>query len=180
MKFLAKLVFWVSGWKVVGEIPPGKKRFVMVAAPHTSNWDLLYARSAFYLLNVNMKYTIKKELFFFPLGLFLKALGGIPINRKKKQNMISYMASLFNESEEFVLLVTPEATRSYAKEWKKGFYYIAQEAKVPIVLGFLDYKEKQAGIGPIVDPTGNYEEDMKYILNFYRSKTGKFPENGVL
>ncbi|MEQ8908652.1 MAG: lysophospholipid acyltransferase family protein [Vicingaceae bacterium] len=181
MKLLSRFIFWITGWKIVGENPKALKKFVMIAAPHTSNWDLLYARAAYYLMSIRVKYTIKKELFFFPLGWFLKSLGGIPIDRnKKKGNMVQQMARNFKKWEELALLVTPEGTRSYAKEWKKGFYYIALEAKVPIVLGYLDYAKKIAGIGPVIHPSGDIEADLEKILTFYRGITPKYPEKGVI
>jgi len=151
----------------------------MVAAPHTSNWDFVYARAAFFILGIRLRFTIKKELFFFPLGALLKGLGGIAINRQSRENMTSKMIELYHQYDELVLLITPEGTRSYAEKWKKGFYYIAQGAKVPIVFGYIDYQKKQAGIGPIFHPSGNYEEDLKPIQDFYRKITPKYPEKGV-
>jgi len=179
MKLLSRIILWISGWKVIGEIPEGLKKFVMVAAPHTSNWDLLYARAAFYLMDIPLKYTVKKELFFFPLGNILGGLGGIPINRKSKENMVDKMVALYKEREELCILVTPEATRSYSAEWKKGFYFIAEGADIPIVLGYLDYKKKHAGIGPMLKPSGNYQKDLAQIQNFYRDITPKHPQKGV-
>ena len=180
MKLLSKLILWLSGWKVVGESPKALGKFVMVAAPHTSNWDFVYARAAFYIMDIELKYPIKKELFFFPLGIVLKMMGGIPINRsKKKGNMVNQMAEHFKNYQELALLVTPEGTRSYSPEWKKGFYYIALQAKVPIVLGYLDYPKKTAGVGPIIHPTGDVEADIEKIKAFYRTITPKYPEKGV-
>ena len=179
MKLISKLIFWITGWKVVGEVPKDLKRFIMIAAPHTSNWDFIYARAAFFIMGINVKYTIKKELFFFPLNIILKALGGIPIDRKKKGNMVQKMAALYNDHEELCILITPEGSRSYAKEWKKGFYFIAKEVDMPISLGYLDYKKKIAGVGPLIYPSGNYEEDLEKIQEFYKGITAKFPEKGV-
>jgi 1-acyl-sn-glycerol-3-phosphate acyltransferase len=156
MKFLARVIFWITGWKIAANNAYKVKKMVTIAAPHTSNWDLLYARAAFYLMGIPVNYTVKKELFFFPLGWLLKALGGIPIDRK-----------------------APEGTRSYSPEWKKGFYYIAQKANVPIALGYLDYAKKEAGVGPLVTPTGDYEKDLETIQAFYRNVTPKYPEQGV-
>ncbi len=178
MKWLSKLVFWLSGWKIVGKAP-SEHQFVMVAAPHTSNWDFLYARAAFYVLDIPLKYTIKKELFFFPLGFFLKLMGGIPIDRSKKSNMVDNMIKLYSDHDRLAILVTPEGTRSYSEKWKKGFYYVATGAKVPICCGYLDYKKKHAGIGPLLYPTGDYEEDLEKIQAFYRTVTAKYPEKGV-
>ncbi len=163
----------------MGEVPGDIKKLVMIASPHTSNWDLIYARATFYIMGLPVRYTVKKELFFFPLGVILKAIGGIPINRKIAGKMVDKMAALFDERKELVILITPEGTRSYAPEWKKGFYYIALTAKVPIALGYLDYKKKHAGVGPLISPSGNYEKDLETIQSFYRKVTAKYPENGV-
>lgn len=152
----------------------------MVAAPHTSNWDLLYARAAFYIMGVPLRYTIKKELFFFPLGNLLRALGGIPIDRKNNRNMVQKMVELYNNYDQLCILITPEGTRSYSPEWKKGFYHVANEAKVPIVLGYLDYAKKHAGVSQIFTPTGDYEKDLEEIKAFYRTVTPKYPEKGVI
>lgn len=179
MKMLSRFIFWVTSWKLVSD-HPGMKKMVMIAAPHTSNWDFLYARSAFYLMNVPMRFTVKKELFFFPLGAILKAFGGLPIDRSTKAGMVSRMIELYNNRDELCILVTPEGTRSYAKEWKRGFYYVAEGAGVPICLGYLDYAKKEAGVGKVVYPSGDIEKDMEEIMAFYRNITAKYPEKGVL
>lgn len=180
MKLLAKFIFWITGWKIAANNAYKVNKMVTIAAPHTSNWDLLYARAAFYLMGIPVNYTVKKELFFFPLGWLLKALGGIPIDRKAKGNMVDKMAALYENYDTFSLMITPEGTRSYSKEWKKGFYYIALQAKVPIALGYLDYAKKEAGVGPLITPTGDYEKDLETIQSFYRTVTPKYPEKGVL
>lgn len=185
MKFLALLVFKISGWKISGFYPKEIKKCVMIAAPHTSNWDLLYARAAFFIMGVPLRYTIKKEIMKFPLGNILKALGAIPIDRTKKgkvskrNSVVDAMVDLFDEREELVIMITPEGTRKYAPKWKTGFYHVALGAKVPILLGFLDYKNKVAGIGPTFYPTGNLDEDIEKIKDFYRPIKGKYPEQGV-
>ena len=151
----------------------------MIAAPHTSNWDFVYARAAFYLMGIPLRFTIKKELFFFPLGPILSAFGGIAIDRSKKGGMVGHMIELYKDRKELFILVTPEGTRSKAKNWKKGFYHVALGAGVPISCGYLDYAKKEAGIGPTVLPTGDYEKDLEIIQRFYRGVTAKYPEQGV-
>lgn len=184
MKLLARLTFWITGWKVAGSWPEGLKKAVLIAIPHTSNWDLLYARAAFYILDVPVRFTIKKEVMVGPLGWLIKALGGISIDRrrtagKRKQTYTESMIRMLKEMEEMVIMVTPEGTRSYAPKWKTGFYHIARGAEVPVVIGYLDYKLKCAGIGPVVQPTGNIDEDIEKMKAFGRGVTGKFPENGI-
>uniref|UniRef100_UPI0040486680 1-acyl-sn-glycerol-3-phosphate acyltransferase n=2 Tax=Roseivirga sp. TaxID=1964215 RepID=UPI0040486680 len=185
MKLLSRFLFWITGWKLEGEFPKGVKKVVITAAPHTSNWDFFYARLAFYLLEVPLNYTIKKEMMVGPLGWMLKSMGAIPIDRSPKKDgdarksMVDAMADLFNERESLAVMVTPEGTRTYVPEWKTGFYYVALKAGVPIVLGFLDYKNKIAGIGPAIHPSGDVEKDIETMKAFYRTKTGKYPELGV-
>lgn len=185
MYWLARLWFWIKGWKIEGEMPVGVKKAVMTAAPHTSNWDFVWARASFYVLKVPLNYTIKKEFIKGPLGWMLKSMGAIPIDRSPKIegapriSHVDAMVNLFKSREQLFVMVTPEGTRKYVEKWKTGFYYTALKAEVPIVIGFLDYKNKRAGIGPVIYPSGNVEEDMEKMMAFYRTKSGKFPENGV-
>lgn len=185
VRLISKLVFTITGWKVTGGVPPGIDQAVLIAAPHTSNWDLLYARCAFFIMGFPLRYTIKKEIMFFPLGYLLRALGAISIDRTpkagftKRKSMVEAMTDLFKTNKQLVIMITPEGTRSYAKRWKTGFYRIAEGADVPIILGYLDYKNKHAGLGPVVIATGNMEEDIEKIKEFYRPIQGKYPEKGV-
>lgn len=187
LNYIARTIFRTSGWKIEGKFPADVKKCVMIAAPHTSNWDLFYARTAFYIMGVPLRYTIKKEMMeYFPLNVLLKGLGAIPIERDKTKahragqgSMVHAMAKLFHQHDELVVMVTPEATRKFVKHWKTGFYQVALRANVPIVCGYLDYAKKHAGIGPVIYPSGNVEEDMLKILTFYDSVTGKYPEMGV-
>ncbi len=173
----------LAGWKVVGQYPEGLKKFVVVAAPHTSNWDFLYARAALFILGIPVRFTIKKEIMKFPLSLLLKTLGAITIDRTpgqdKKVSMVQEMIKLFNQRKKLVVLVTPEGTRGRAEKWKTGFYYVAVGAEVPLVLCYLDYKNKCAGVGPIFYPTGDIDSDIEAIKDFYRPITAKYPEKGV-
>nr|WP_205500982.1 lysophospholipid acyltransferase family protein [Rufibacter sp. SYSU D00308] len=178
-KALAKVIFKVFGWKLNGSMPPDIKQAIMVAAPHTSNWDFVFARAAFYLMDVPVKLTIKKEAFFFPMGALLRSMGAVPVDRKKNNNLVAAMIDIFKTHEEMVMLVTPEGTRKYQPRWKKGFYHTAVGAGVPILLGYLDYAKKEAGIGPTIYPTGDFDADMQKILAFYRTVTPKFPSQGV-
>lgn len=186
MKLLSRFWFWITGWKIQGQFPQGVKKVVITAAPHTSNWDFVHARAAFYILNVPLNYTIKKEFLIGPLGWMLKSMGAIAIDRSPKRqgesrrSTVEAMAELFENRDSLAVMVTPEGTRKHAPKWKTGFYYTALKADVPIVLGFLDYKNKIAGIGPMLKPTGNIEEDMEFMKAFYRTKTGRYPELGVL
>lgn len=179
MKKLSSFLFRLLGWKVEGEIPFHIKKYIVVAAPHTSNWDFLYAFLYFNILDINLNFFMKKEWFFFPLGFFLRGVGGVPVNRSKNEDLTIKIVEKFDTSEELALFVTPEGTRSYSPNWKKGFYHIAEKANVPIVLGYLDYSKKIAGIGPIFNATGNVEKDIESIKCFYRGIKGRFPEKGI-
>ena len=177
MKLISKFYLWSAGYTIKGVFPKEIKKCIVVAAPHTSNMDFIIGRAAFYVLGINkIKFMIKKEFFIFPLGGPLKAMGGWPVDRKAN-TMIKDSISEFAKKESFYLLVTPEGTRKLVKNWKKGFYFIADGAKVPIVLTYIDYAKKEGGVGPIFYPSGNYDEDFKIIAEFYKDKTAKFPEN---
>ncbi|WP_317128826.1 1-acyl-sn-glycerol-3-phosphate acyltransferase [Hymenobacter elongatus] len=153
---------------------------MMIAAPHTSNWDFMFSRAAFYLMDVDVRFTVKKSWVDIPvLGKLMLSLGALPVDRQKNNSLVDGMVNLFNERKELVILITPEGTRSYQPRWKKGFYFAAMGANVPILLGYLDYKNKEAGVGPAFWPTGNYEKDLEEIKAFYRTKQGRFPEKGV-
>lgn len=164
-----------SGWTIGGALPSAKK-YVLIAAPHTSNWDFPMSIAAAFALQVNIHWLGKQQLFDGPLGPLYRALGGIPVDRSKANNMVDRMAELFAASDELVLMVPAEGTRSKRDYWKSGFYHIARRANVPIALGFLDFDRKQAGVGPLVYPTGDYRQDMDVIRAFYTARMAMRPE----
>jgi len=181
--YIGKFIFFLLGWKLVSPPPGNLRRCVMIAAPHTSNWDFVIARAAFAIMRIPVKFTIKKEWFRFPFNLFFNFMGGIAIDRspkepgKPRRSSTEAMAELFEQHKDLVVLVTPEATRKKQTEWKTGFYYVAKTAHVPIACGWLDYARKHAGVGLIIEPGENMEQDLKQIMNFYRNISAKFPEN---
>ncbi len=185
MRWIITHIFKWLGWQVTGDLPPGISKGVLVIAPHTSNWDFFYGMSAIYIKRIPTRFAIKKEIMFFPLGSILKWMGAISIDRTqksnthKKSNQVHMMTEILDKSEKLILIIAPEGTRKYAPRWKTGFYHIALGAKVPIILGYLDYTKKEAGIGPIIYPTGDIEKDMEQIQNFYKDKIGKYPHQGV-
>jgi len=177
IKLIFRIYIRLIGWKIKGSLPEGIKKCVIIAAPHTSIRDFIIGRAAFYSMGINkISFLIKKEMFTFPLGVLIKTLGGIPIDRSNSGNMVNVIGKMFKEKESLLLIITPEGTRKYVENWKKGFYLIAQQAEVPIVLSYVDYEKKEGGIGTILHPTGNYEEDLKVIQEFYKDKTAKYPE----
>ena len=173
----------MMGWEIDNHWPLDLDQCVMIAAPHTSNWDALYARLALKALGVNVRLTIKDSYMKFPFGPFVRALGGIGIDRTPKAegeprpSMVEVMTDLFKEHPKLVMLVTPEATRAKQEQWKTGFYHVATSAGVPIALAYMDYDKKKTGVGEIVYPTGDYEKDMAEIMDFYSKINAKFPEN---
>ena len=175
MRYLSKLILRLSGWRIVGAMPPDIKKCVILAAPHTSNLDFFIGRLAYFVLGVPVKFLIKKESFQNPLGGLLKKMGGIPVDRGKSNNLVEAVALLFKRHEVLNVVITPEGTRKLATNWKRGFYYIALKANVPIVFGFLDYAKREAGFGPVLMPSGNFEKDFKQIIDFYRNKGARYP-----
>jgi len=176
-KFISQIFLKIIGWKITGSFPCEIKKAVIIAAPHTSNWDFIIGRAGFHKLGIKkIKFLIKKEIFKFPIGPVIKSWGAIPIDRGKNNNTIIAVGKMFEENDKLLLLITPEGTRSLVEHWKKGFYHVAIAAKVPIVLSYVDYKKKEGGLGPVLYPTGNFEEDFKFITDFYKTKTAKFPE----
>jgi 1-acyl-sn-glycerol-3-phosphate acyltransferase len=148
----------------------------MIAAPHTSNWDAFIMVTAAQIFRLKLAWFIKEAAFFFPLGPILRAFGGVPIDRSVRHNMVEQAVARFQQSERLILAVPPEATRKKSTSWKTGFYYIARGAGVPIVLGYLDYRRKVAGLGPAFTPTGDIEADFRAFAKFYATVTPKFPE----
>lgn len=180
IKFLFALIFKLTGWKFINPIPDNLRSFVFIGAPHTSNYDFIPAMAIAFLMKRNAKFVIKKSVLFFPLNLILVPMGAIAIDREKLKtgntNYVSRMAELFKQYPELVLMISPEATRSPNDQWKSGFYHVARDANVPIVLGYADYSKKEAGFGPVVYPT-DFDKDMRTITDFYKEIKGKNPEN---
>ncbi len=176
LRKLSLLILRITGWKIHVEKHLTYQRCVLLMAPHTSNWDFVIGRLALWAIGVKTNFLIKKEAFFFPFGTLLKKMGGIPVDRHQSRNVVWEIALLLNKAKEMAIVITPEGTRSLRHEWKKGFYYIASIAEVPIVLGYLDYARKEAGIGGILYPTEDYKNDLVKIFDFYRNFTARHPE----
>lgn len=174
--YFAKFILWLFGWKVDQDIPK-EKSYIIVVAPHTSNWDFIVGRLVIGSLRVPQRVLMKKEMFFFPLKYVLRSLGAMPIDRKASVKMVDYVVNLFKERKDFVFSITPEGTRGYVKKWKTGFYYIALKANVPLVLGKIDYKKKEAGLAKVIYPSGDFQKDFQEILAFFKGVTGKNPKN---
>lgn len=164
------------GWKTDGRMPAGIKKAVIISAPHTSSWDFVIGWMTFHVADVNIRFLIKAEVFIGPLGWLLNKLGGIPVSRGKKNNMVDQVRELFNNSESLYVVITPEGTRKKVAHWKKGFYMIALETGVPIACSFIDYGRKSGGIGPIIVPSGDFDKDLIIIQDFYKGMQAKHPD----
>ncbi len=179
MAGLARIVFRLTGWKPAGK-RPSLSKYVIIAAPHTSNWDFLYTLCLAFILEIKPFIMMKADWFRWPLGSLFRWFGAIPVDRSKSTRVVERSIEAFHKHPRFVLLVPPAGTRSKVMYWKTGFYHIAMGANVPIVLGYLDYRRKVGGIGPIVHPTGDTEGDMKIIRDFYAGITAKYPKQALI
>ena len=180
---LAEQSLNLMGWEIDNHWDLNIDQCVMIAAPHTSNWDALYARLALKALGVNVRLTIKDSYMKFPLGPFVRALGGIGVDRSSKEegqprpSMVQLMSDLFKNHPKLVMIVTLEGTRAKQEQWKTGFYHVAMTAGVPIALAYMDYAKKKTGVGKIIYPTGDFEKDMTEIMAFYAEINPKFPDD---
>ena len=164
----------LTGWKIEGSLPPGAAKSVLIAAPHTSNWDLPYTLMVAFALRLNPYWMGKASIFRFPFGGLMRWLGGIAVDRSKSNNLVAASAQAITEADgPLQLIVPPEGTRSKTRYWKTGFYYIATTARVPIILAYMDYATKRSGLGPVFEPTGDIDADMVRIKAFYQPFQGK-------
>lgn len=176
MRFIYRLIFIkILGWKILGNMPRYKK-YIIVVAPHTSNFDFLIGLCVRSILKFESGFLAKKELFRFPFGGLFRMLGGHPVDRSRHTNLVDAVAALFNSHDRFVVAIAPEGTRKYVSKWKTGFYFMAQKAEVPLVLASFNYGERTVFISEPFFPTGDREKDSESILSFFRNKKGKFPK----
>jgi len=165
----------LAGWRRVGCVPDLPK-YVMIGAHHTSNWDAPISVAILFSFRIKAYWLMKNTAFRWPFRGLLLWLGAIPVDRTKSADVVGQMAGEMKKRAEMVLLLAPEGTRKKVTRWKSGFYHIARGAGVPVVLAFLDYRQKEGGLGPVFRPTGNFEADMGEILRFYSTVTGKRPD----
>ena len=167
----------ITGWKVEGTLPPDGLKSVLIAAPHTSNWDLPYTLMVAFVLQLNIYWMGKEQIFKPPFRGLMMWLGGIPVRRESANNLVAASIEAIKAADgPLQLVVPPEGTRSKVRYWKSGFYYIATGAGVPLVLAYMDYERKVSGLGPVFHPTGDLEADMVRIQAFYAPYKGKNPE----
>jgi 1-acyl-sn-glycerol-3-phosphate acyltransferase len=173
--WLARLFLRIGGWKLYGHLPDIDK-FVLAAAYHTSNWDGFWMLCTAYAFGLRPQFLVKHEWtkgFFGPLVRFF---GGVGIDRKRSRNAVEGMAEIIRNADRVMFVISPEGTRRKTDHWKTGFYWIAQNANVPIICGFLDYKYRRCGVGPVIIPSGDINADMEQIFDFYRQTNAKHPE----
>ena len=178
LHWTSRMILGLTGWRTEGQLPSIPK-FVLVGAPHTSNWDLPYTLFIAFAFRARIHWMGKEAIFRRPFNGIVKWLGGIPIRRSESHNQVEQSIQQFNRNDQLILTIAPAGTRKRVIRWKTGFYHIACGAGVPIALGFLDYRRKVGGFGPMVYPTGNLAEDMDTIQAFYDSVTGRHPARSV-
>ena len=180
-RIVRRLLLWFyksRGWKAVGT-PPADRRCVIIAVPHTSNWDFINFLGLTDALGIKAHFMGKLSLFRWPFTRFMKDMGGVPVDRAGGKNYVEAMVAEFARRKEFMLTIAPEGTRGAVKQWRTGFYHIAVAAGVPLVCGMMDYATKTGGLGPAIMPTGDYAADMQTIFEFYRSSTPRYPERAI-
>ena len=176
LKLVARWFLKLTGWEPEGSKPLGH-RFVLIAAPHTSNWDGFWVLAYKVAMGIDARFFGKHTLFWWPLGSILRQMGAIPVNRDESRDLVRNAIEMFNTHDRFLLGLAPEGTRKWMPYWRTGFYHIAIEVGVPIVLGFIDYRKKRVGIEKIFIPSGILEQDLALIREFYAPFIPRHPKN---
>jgi 1-acyl-sn-glycerol-3-phosphate acyltransferase len=176
VKFFSNKILKLIGWEL-NIVLPEEKKFVLIGAPHTSNWDFPLALLAFGTLDIKISWVGKIEIFWGPLYYLFTYLGGIPVDRSASQGFIEQITKRFEEADDMVLSLAPEGTRSRAEYWKSGFYHISRSAKVPICLAYIDYGNRRMGFDQVLYPSGNIDADMEIIADYYQNIKGRLPQN---
>ncbi|NOH00700.1 MAG: glycerol acyltransferase [Chloroflexi bacterium] len=175
LRFISNTIMRLAGWRVDGKLPDIPK-FILIGAPHTSNWDFVLFLGVIFRLKADVRYMGKAELFRNPFGWFFTWCGGIPVDRKKSTGLVEQMVEACNQAKKFILVIAPEGTRYHVREWKRGFYHIAVNAGIPIVLAKVDGKHKTTHIGEVFRPTGDVEADMRSIQEAFAGIEGINPK----
>lgn len=176
-KILAKIIIKTIGWKVAGHPPLDINKAVILGAPHTTNWDFIVMIGVIWIYNLRLKFLIKSDWLKFPFKWFMEGMGAVGVDRTgRKSNLIDNLIKSFKSNEKFHLVITPEGSRSRVRKWKTGFYRIAIDANVPILMAYADYEKKEFGFSKVYYPTGDFEKDMTHIQNFYSNFKGKYPD----
>ncbi|OMH38372.1 lysophospholipid acyltransferase family protein [Motiliproteus sp. MSK22-1] len=175
-RITCRLLLKLFGWQVDKQVPAAPK-YILIGYPHTSNWDFILAMLAKGALNLRFHWVAKDSLFWWPLGPLMRAMGGIPVNRRISTGFIDQLALRYQQQDQLAIVITPEGTRSYRDYWKSGFYHLALAAKVPVALGYIDFPTKRLGIGPLIELSGDLDRDLTTIREFYADKVGLNPKD---
>lgn len=180
-RIMRRLLLWFyrrRGWKASGA-PPADRRCVIIAVPHTSNWDFVYTMGLIDELKIEAHFMAKASLFRWPFGGFMRDMGGVVVDRSRGGNYVEAMVAEFARRKQFMLIIAPEGTRSKVQQWRTGFYHIAMGAGVPIVCGMCDYATRTGGLGPAIMPTGDYAADMEKIFASVQHVKGRHPDRQI-
>jgi 1-acyl-sn-glycerol-3-phosphate acyltransferase len=168
MKGVFKFFFWLTGWKIIGDVPRDEPKYIVIAAPHTSNWDFLVGVAVRGIMGFRSKYLGKSSLFKPPFGWFFRWLGGYPVDRSKRGNLVEQVIKIFDQHKSFVIALAPEGTRKNVSEWRTGFYHIANGVGVPIVPSRIDRRTRRVTFFEPFWPTGDIQKDLPKIKAFYQ------------
>lgn len=174
LRSFSEVFLRLRGWNIDGALPADQPKCVLIAAPHTSNWDLPYTLMVAFVLRLNVYWIGKERLFRWPFGPVMRWLGGIAVDRARSGNLVAASAQAIRDADgPLALVVPPEGTRSSTRHWKTGFYHIALQAGVPIVMAYMDYPRKRSGLGPVLTPTGDIDADMALVKSYYAQFKGR-------
>jgi len=171
---VAWLILRLTGWRTSGS-PPDLPKYVIIGAPHTSNWDFVLCIVFAFAFRRKIFWMGKHSLFRFPFSPLFRWMGGIPIDRTKPHGVVAQTIEKFNSTDRLIIVLAPEGARKRVTKWKTGFYHVAHGAGIPISVAFLDYKRRLCGFGPLLTPTGDIDADMRRITAFYATITGRHP-----
>lgn len=177
LRVLSKIILKIIRWRVDGSLPVDQKKYVLIVAPHTSNWDFFLFVLTVSVLRLQPSVLIKDTIFIGPLGWFLRYCGAIPVNRRQAGSLVTYISGIYEEREEFVLIITPEGTRSPNANWKRGFHHVARAAEVPILVVYVDSTVRTIGIEGLMEPSEDVDGDIQKLKTFYDGKKGLKPGN---
>ncbi|MDB4427560.1 lysophospholipid acyltransferase family protein [Porticoccaceae bacterium] len=177
LRVLSKVILKAIRWRVDGSLPTDQKKYVLIVAPHTSNWDFFLFVLTVSVLRLQPSVLIKDTLFVGPLGWFLRYCGAVPVNRRQAGSLVTYISGIYEAREEFVLIITPEGTRSPNANWKRGFHHVAKTAGVPILVVYVDSAVRTIGIEGLMEPSDDIEADMQQLKTFFDTKKGLKPGN---
>lgn len=177
LRVLSNIILKIIRWRVDGSLPTDQKKYVLIVAPHTSNWDFFLFVLTVSVLGLQPSVLIKDTIFIGPLGWFLRYCGAIPVNRRQAGSLVTYISGIYEEREEFVLIITPEGTRSPNANWKRGFHHVARAAEVPILVVYVDSAVRTIGIEGLMEPSEDVDGDIQKLKTFFDGKKGLKPGN---